>query len=133
VEDEYQSDRKPKRIAAPIQDYERFRDAWGWESRLLRLMEKGRVDLPGGGLRVADNSSVKMISPDLANTEVAVEKGRAAVEVLDIHKENNIRLSLDDTSAKLLNKGLYDFDANQNRFVYSRAKRMCLRETWRLR
>ena len=77
----------------------------------------GKVEVlltPGVFLRVADNSSVRMISSDLANTEVAVEKGRAAVEVLDIHKENNIRISLNDTSTKLLNKGLYDFDADHN-------------------
>ncbi len=75
----------------------------------------GKVEIlltPGVFLRVADNSSVKMVSPDLANTEVMLEKGRASVEVLDIHKENNIRINESDASTKLLDKGLYDFDAD---------------------
>jgi hypothetical protein len=79
--------------------------------------EAGKVEVlltPGVFLRLADNSSVRMVSPDLVNTEVAIEKGRAAVEVLDIHKENNIRISLNDTSTKVLNKGLYEFDVSQN-------------------
>jgi hypothetical protein len=87
--------------------------------------EDGKVELlltPGVFLRVADNSSVRMASPDLANTEVAIEKGRAAVEVLDIHKENNIRISLNDTNTKLLNKGLYDFDAHQNQIRVFKGK-----------
>ncbi len=69
---------------------------------------------PGVFLRVAENSSVKMVSPDLANTEVEIVAGRAMVEILDIHKENNIRVDLNDTNTKLLNKGLYEFDAGQN-------------------
>ena len=63
-----------------------------------------------------------MVSPDLANTEVAIEKGRAAVEVLDIHKENNIRIALNDTSTKVLDKGLYDFDAVQNQIRVFKGK-----------
>ncbi len=79
--------------------------------------EDGKVEIlltPGVFLRVAENSSVKMVSPDLANTEVEIVGGRAIVEVLDIHKENNIRIDLNDTNTKLLNKGLYGFDAGQN-------------------
>ena len=79
--------------------------------------EAGKVEVlltPGVFLRVADNSSVRMLSPSLANTAVAIEKGRADIEVLDIRSENDIRIGLDDTSTRLLNKGLYDFDAGQN-------------------
>jgi hypothetical protein len=77
--------------------------------------QAGKVEIlltPGVFLRVADNSSVKMISPDLANSEVELDKGRAMVEVLDISKGNNIRVDQNDASAKLLKKGLYDFDAD---------------------
>jgi hypothetical protein len=79
--------------------------------------EAGKVEIlltPGVFLRVADNSSIRMISPSLANTAVAVEKGRAAVEVLDIAKENDIRVSLDDTNTRILSKGLYEFDAGEH-------------------
>jgi hypothetical protein len=77
--------------------------------------QAGKVEIlltPGVFLRVADNSTVKMVSPDLANTEVQLDKGRAMVEVLDIRKENDIRIDQNDASSKLLKKGLYDFDAD---------------------
>jgi len=69
---------------------------------------------PGVFLRAADNSAVKMISPGLADTEVELVKGRALVEVLEIRKENNIRIDQNDANTKLLKKGLYDFDAEHN-------------------
>ena len=69
---------------------------------------------PGVVLRVADNSAVKMISADLANTQVEVDMGRALLEVSDIHKQNNIRIDENGVSTKLLQKGLYDFDAAHN-------------------
>lgn len=75
----------------------------------------GKVEIlltPGVLLRIADNSSLKMISPDLANTELQLDKGRAIVEVIDIRKENNIRIDQKGASTKLLKKGLYDFDAD---------------------
>jgi hypothetical protein len=77
--------------------------------------QAGKVEIllaPGVFLRVADNSTVKMISPDLANTVVELVKGRAMVEVLDIRKENNIEIDQNDVSTKLLKNGLYDFDAD---------------------
>jgi len=79
--------------------------------------EAGKVEVlmtPGVFLRVGDNSSLKMLSPELADTIVQLDKGQAFVEVLDIRKENNIRVNQNDASAKLLNKGLYEFDADHN-------------------
>lgn len=76
--------------------------------------QDGKIEVlltPGVFLRVDDNSSVKMISPDLTNTTVELDKGRAMVEVLDISKKNDIRIDQNDASTKLLKKGLYDFDA----------------------
>ena len=49
--------------------------------------QTGRVEIlltPGVFLRVDHNSAVKMVSPDLADTKVAVLKGRAMVEVTDV-------------------------------------------------
>jgi hypothetical protein len=77
----------------------------------------GKVELlltPGVFLRVDDNSSVTMVSPDLANIDVTVDTGRAAVEVLDIMKENDIRLGLGGVSTRLLHDGLYEFDADHH-------------------
>jgi hypothetical protein len=77
----------------------------------------GKVEIllaPGIFLRLAGNSSLTMVSPDLANIEVRLEKGRAMVEVLDIHKENSILIDQNGAATKLLKKGLYDFDADHN-------------------
>ena len=73
----------------------------------------GRAEIlltPGALLRVAEHSSLTMISPDLANIEVRVDTGRAMAEVGDIFKDNNIRFDENGTVTRLLKKGLYDFD-----------------------
>ena len=79
--------------------------------------KKGKAEIlltPGVFLRLDDNSSAKMISPSLTDTEVGVEKGQAMVEVAEIHRENDIRITEDGATARLLKTGLYDFDAAQD-------------------
>jgi FecR protein len=92
--------------------------------------QAGKVEIlltPGIFLRVADNSQVKMISSGLADTEVELQKGRASIEVLDLHKENNIRINQDGASTKLLKNGLYQFDAEiVTKSASLREKLMCL-------
>ncbi len=65
-------------------------------------------------MRVGANSSVKMISPSLTNTELAVNKGHAMIEVAEIHPQNDIRITDDGATTKLLKTGLYDFDSDRN-------------------
>jgi len=77
--------------------------------------QTGKVEIlltPGVFLRVAENSAVKMVSSGLANTRVELQKGRALVEVIQIRKENDIRINQKGASTKILEKGLYDFDAD---------------------
>jgi len=69
---------------------------------------------PGVLLRLADNSAVRMVSPELANTEVEILKGRALVEAVYVAKESNIRVDQNGGSTKILKDGLYDFDADHN-------------------
>jgi hypothetical protein len=79
--------------------------------------QSGKVEIlltPGVFLRVAENSAVKMIRPELATTEVEVDKGRVMVEGADIRKENDIRIDQNGTSTKILKNGLYEFDADEN-------------------
>jgi hypothetical protein len=74
----------------------------------------GKVEIlltPGVFLRVGSNSSVKMVSNSLMNTEVAVNQGKAMVEVDDLYHENNLRISQPGADTKITKKGLYDFDA----------------------
>jgi uncharacterized membrane protein YgcG len=75
----------------------------------------GRVEIlltPGIFLRVDHNSTVKMISPDLTRTEVALDRGRAELEVDALYKQNDLRIDDGSTQAKILKNGLYEFDAN---------------------
>jgi len=80
------------------------------------ITEKGKAEIlltPGVFLRLDDNSSVKMIAPGLTNTELTVEKGRAMVEVANIHRENDLRISEDGVTTQLVKNGVYDFDADR--------------------
>lgn len=77
--------------------------------------QNGKAEIlltPGIFLRVDDNSTVQMVDPGLANTTVALDHGRALVEVAQIQKANNVRVNIGDSSTKLLKAGLYDFNAD---------------------
>jgi len=79
--------------------------------------QNGKVEIlltPGVFLRVGSNSSVKMISPSLANTEVEVGRGEAQIEVDQIFKENRLLVREDGATTQLQKRGFYDFDADQN-------------------
>jgi hypothetical protein len=81
--------------------------------------ETGKAEVlltPGVFLRVGDNSSVKMISSSITNTEIGLEKGQAMIEVAEIHPQNDIRVTANGETAQLLKTGLYDFDLNQGEF-----------------
>ncbi len=68
---------------------------------------------PGVFLRVDDHSAVKMISPDLTSTQVELDQGRAAVEVDQIFKQNNLEITDGGITTHLAKDGFYEFDANQ--------------------
>ena len=78
--------------------------------------QDGRAEIlltPGIFLRVGDHSSLQMISPGLADTIMALQKGRAMIEVADIRPENNVRIAVNGSSTQLQKPGLYDFDADR--------------------
>lgn len=68
---------------------------------------------PGVFLRLGANSTVKMISPTLTDTEVHLEKGHAMIEVAEIHPENDLRVVAGGATVRMLKTGLYDVDLNQ--------------------
>ncbi len=83
--------------------------------------EKGKAEIlltPGVFLRVGAYSSIKMISPSLTDTEIGIDKGHAMIEVAEIHRENDIRITEDGTTTQLPKTGLYDFDRNQELRVF---------------
>lgn len=78
--------------------------------------DKGRAELlltPGVFLRLDDNTSAKMISPSLTDTRVEIDKGRAMVEVAELHKQNNIEIAEGGINTRLLKNGVYEFDADK--------------------
>ncbi|HEY0784329.1 MAG TPA: FecR domain-containing protein, partial [Acidobacteriaceae bacterium] len=69
---------------------------------------------PGIFLRLDGNSEVRMISPSLTNTVVALDRGRAEIEVDELHKQNRIVVDQKGGQTQLLKGGLYEFNANAN-------------------
>jgi hypothetical protein len=77
----------------------------------------GKVEVlltPGVFLRLADNSAVTMVSPDLTRTEVQLDRGRAEVEVDLLYKQNDLLVDQGPAQTKLLKNGLYEFNATSN-------------------
>jgi hypothetical protein len=77
---------------------------------------EGRAEVlltPGVFLRLANNSSARMVAPDLTNTVVNVEHGRAAVEVDQLFKQNDIHIVVDNVAVQLVKPGFYEFDADR--------------------
>lgn len=76
--------------------------------------ENGKAEIlltPGVFFRLGNDSSARMISPDLTNTQLQLNQGEAMVEVDQIHPENDIRIIEDGVTTRLLKTGLYQFDA----------------------
>ena len=69
---------------------------------------------PGIYLRLDENSAVKMVSPNLTDTQLELEKGRAAVEVDEIHPQNSVQIVEAGVTTQLLKTGLYEFNANDD-------------------
>ena len=79
---------------------------------------RGKAEIlltPGVFLRVGDNSEVRMMSPELTNTQVALVRGEAMVEVMQLYKDNNVRVQENGSSTLLEKNGLYAFDADRSR------------------
>jgi hypothetical protein len=77
----------------------------------------GRVELlltPGVFLRLDENSAVRMVSPNLLNSQVELDRGRANIEVDEIHPGNNLQVEHAGSTTRLLKNGLYAFDADKN-------------------
>ena len=72
---------------------------------------------PGVFLRIGNNSAVQLISPDLADTRVALLNGQATVEVTELFKENRLQISVGGIMTTLLKRGLYEFNADQPRLA----------------
>lgn len=75
----------------------------------------GKVEIlltPGVFLRLGENSILRMVSPDLTHTEVALEQGSAEVEVDQLFPQNDLVVDQGSTQTHLQKPGLYEFTAN---------------------
>lgn len=88
------------------------------ENQVFRT-EQGMAEVlltPGVFLRLAENSSIRMVSNKLSDTRVEVVSGSAMVECDDLAKDNAIMLLYKGNSMLLVKHGLYRVDAAQGVF-----------------
>lgn len=79
----------------------------------------GRAEVlltPGAFLRVAENSSVRLVSTRLSDTRVEVLSGSAMVECDELLPDNALALVYHDEEIRLAKKGLYRLDADRAEF-----------------
>jgi hypothetical protein len=79
----------------------------------------GRAEVlltPGAFLRVAENSSVRLVSTRLSDTRVEVLNGSAMVECDELLPDNSLALVYHDEEIRLAKKGLYRLDADRAEF-----------------
>jgi hypothetical protein len=79
---------------------------------------EGRVELlltPGVFLRMAEDSSVRMISNSLSDTRLALVSGSALVEIAELLPNNAITFEAAGTEIVLPRKGLYRIDSDPAR------------------
>jgi hypothetical protein len=77
----------------------------------------GKAELlltPGVFLRLGNDSTVQMVSPNLTKTEVRVERGHVDVEADQLYKQNVILIDMEKGQTHLLQNGLYTFDADSS-------------------
>jgi hypothetical protein len=74
---------------------------------------RGMVEVlltPGVFVRLGNDSSIKMVSPSLTDTEIQVVTGHTMIEADQVSKANLIRIDQGPAVVRLPETGLYDFD-----------------------
>jgi hypothetical protein len=69
---------------------------------------------PGAFLRLGDTSSITLISPSLTDMEFRLDKGRAMIEIAELHPQNNLMIVQRGDTVRLTKTGLYEFDADND-------------------
>jgi len=67
---------------------------------------------PGVFLRLDNNTSFRMVSNKLTDTQVEILRGSALVEVDEILRDNRIAVKMGNSETSLLKTGLYHFNAD---------------------
>ncbi len=74
----------------------------------------GRAEVlltPGVVLRPDNNRAIRLVSPRLLQTQGEVVQGKVAVEVDEVHPENDLEILVGGVRTQMLNTGYYEFDA----------------------
>lgn len=90
------------------------------DNSVLRT-EVGRAEVllaPGIVLRMAENSSFRMVSNKLVDTHIEVLTGEILVEVTELNKETALSVALKDTTTEPRKPGIYRFDGDGSVRVY---------------
>ncbi len=98
--------------------------------------ENGRVEMlltPGVFLRLGQDTSVTMVTPNLTNTKVKIDTGEATAEVDEYHSQNNLMVQVDDATAYLVHTGFYDFDPQQGLIRVLKGQAVVLRNDMHVR
>jgi len=66
--------------------------------------------MPGVFFRLGSDSSARMVSAGLTNTELQLDRGQAMLEVAELHPENNLRIRENALTARVGKIGFYEFD-----------------------
>lgn len=82
---------------------------------------------PGVFLRLGHNSRVKMLSPDLTDTAMAVERGRVDVEVDQLFPQNDIHILVDHVPVQLVKTGIYEFNARRGTVMVLKGMAVAMR------
>ncbi len=67
---------------------------------------------PGVFLRLGSDSAVELVSGNLTDTQVQVDRGTALIEVDELHKQNDLRVADNGATTRVEKTGIYEFDAD---------------------
>jgi hypothetical protein len=68
---------------------------------------------PGAFVRIGHNSQLRFVTAGLADTKAELDRGSAIVEADQLIKGTNLSVAMNNATAQIEKKGLYDFDADQ--------------------
>src|SRR5579862_3341638 len=74
--------------------------------QVLTTQQDGKVEVlltPGVLLRVGNNSTLKMVSPSLSNTEVELDSGRAMIDAAQVLPDNRLIVDQGGATIELTN------------------------------
>ncbi len=84
------------------------------EGSTLRT-ERGRAEvllMPGAFLRLDENSSIRMVSTELADTRLVFLSGSMILDLTDARSGNTLSVTYKDSRARFPKKGVYRLDAD---------------------